>query len=135
MLYRTDKISVVKSSLISTVFYRENGIEDFTRDVLYVKFLLEESEIHTFTVHLPSRRNDNANVEFRNQILEVLRNKVDEILRDDPHAYVLIIGDFIGNPNNDFERSFLIKKAGKDLYNDVFFSPIHQIRYGVYILS
>ena len=131
MLYRTDKISVVKSSPISTVFYRENGIEDFTRDVLYVKFLLEEIEIHTFTVHLPSRRNDNANVEFRNQILEVLRNKVDEILRDDPHAYVLIMGDFNGNPNNEFARSILKTQAGKDLLNNELYNPMLTIGYGV----
>lgn len=131
ILYRTDKISVIKSSPIQTVFHRENEIQDFTRDVLYVKFLLEEMEIHTFTVHLPSRRNDNANLEFRNKILEVLRMKVDEILVDDPHAYILIMGDFNGNPNNEFAQSILKTNSNKDMFDDELYNPMLNLGYGI----
>lgn len=131
VLYRIDKISIMKSSPISTVFIRENGDCEFTRDVLYVKFLLEEIEIHTFTVHLPSRRNSDINLEFRNQILKDLRTKVDEILTDDPNAYILIMGDFNGNPNNEFARSILKTKPGKDLSEDELYNPMLSIGYGI----
>src|SRR5690606_41574203 len=91
MIYRKDLINPLVAEPIRLQF-PETGIpSDFTRDILYVKFNLNELELHTFVLHLPSRQNVDVNRDFRNLIMRKLRERMDEILEEDPNAYIVIM--------------------------------------------
>lgn len=100
LIYRKDLIKVIDSEPIGQTYERETGRIDYTRDTLYVKFEFKEKDLHVLVAHLPSRRDDNVNHEFRNLVLIGIRNKIDEILASDPNAQIILIGDMNGNPDD-----------------------------------
>lgn len=91
-----------------------------TRDILYNKFELKGGEIlHTFVNHWPSRRKGQEASEYKRvKAATVLKAKTIEILKKDPQANIVIMGDFNDYPDNKSLKSVL--KAGTDtraLYN------------------
>lgn len=99
LIYRRDLIDVEKAEPIRFAF-PEVDPTDFSRDVLYVRFKLHEFEVHTFTMHLPSRRDVDMNRDFRNLTLTKIRIRIDEILKENPEAYIILMGDMNGNPDD-----------------------------------
>lgn len=76
---------------------------DHTRDVLYAQLRLAEGkELHVFVNHWPSKRDGAASVPKRMAAAGVVRQRVDALLKRDPDAQVLIMGDFNDAPG---ERS------------------------------
>jgi endonuclease/exonuclease/phosphatase family metal-dependent hydrolase len=72
---------------------------DRTRDVLYVEIALTGDErLHVFVNHWPSRRDGARSVPKRMTAARVVREAVDEVLRADPDAQVLIMGDYNDTP-------------------------------------
>jgi len=130
VLYRENLIRLVKSEPLHFTF-PEDAIspEDFTRDILYVQFELKRNIIHTFVLHLPSRRDIDVNRDFRNLILEKIRRKADEILNENPNAYIIIMGDFNGNPDDEDARSILRTTDDPLLNQDEFFNPMFRFKY------
>lgn len=125
LIYRRELIFPEKIEPIRLTF-PESGIPtDFTRDVLYVKFKFQNWFIHTFVLHLPSRRDIDVNRDFRNMILQKVRSKMDEIFDEDPNAYVVIMGDMNGNPD-DIDAVNILKTREvsqiepREMYNPMF---------------
>lgn len=131
LLYRRDFFENVQSIPLSNSFLRENGREDFSRDILYSKFQLKNTLIHCFIVHLPSRRDNDFNKEFRNLILNTLRKKVDELLDKDPSAYVMVMGDFNGNPTDVDAQAILNTTDLDDFEINQLYNPMMQIGFGM----
>lgn len=131
LLYRKEFVQILDAKPIESVFERENGRLDFSRDLLYVKFKIADFEIHSFTLHLPSRRDDDANLLFRNQNLQQLRQEIDKLLAQDAQAYILCLGDFNGNPNDEYAVSLL--NTGLELGDDAhrLFNPMLNIGHGI----
>lgn len=66
-----------------------------TRDILYVKGKLGEEELHLFVNHWSSRREGKEETEERRvAAAKILRGEIDEILRNDPLANIITMGDF-----------------------------------------
>ncbi len=84
-----------------------------TRDILYVKgLLLQKDTIHIFVNHWPSRYGGYLpTVPKRKQAALMLRNMADSILRINPGAAVLIMGDFNDGP---YDESFSLTLRAKD---------------------
>lgn len=131
LLYRKEHISIIEVIPIRESFTTKKGRIDFTRDVLYVKFELEKGVIHSFIIHLPSRRDNNTNSEFRNSMLRKIRAKVEEILEENPDANIVLMGDFNGNPNDEFSRSILKSTPDLEPMSDELYNPMLTIGYGV----
>ena len=130
ILYRKNLIRLLKSEPLRFTFPEEAVVpEDFTRDVLYVRFKLNQNLLHTFVVHLPSRRNPDVNRDFRNLILTKIRAKADEILNSEPNAYIVIMGDFNGNPGDEDARSILRTTDSEPMNDGGFFNPMFQFKY------
>lgn len=92
-----------------------------TRDILHVFGKLGKDKIHLFINHWPSRWGGMEKSE-PNRIIaaQTLKNKVDEILQDDPNAKIVIMGDMNDEPNNKSLSSVLQAKApglNSQLYN------------------
>jgi predicted extracellular nuclease len=73
---------------------------DKTRDILYVKGIaLKSTTLHIFINHWPSRRgSQEASEALRIEAARVLRYQVDSVLKTNPSANILIMGDFNDNP-------------------------------------
>jgi len=70
-----------------------------TRDILYVKGLINGIFIHVFVNHWPSQWAGKVETEkSRFAAAAVLRNAIDSIFITEPHANILIIGDFNDTP-------------------------------------
>jgi len=106
--------------MLDTESLRVNLKSTLTRDVLYTKFELKGGEIlHTFVNHWPSRRMGQEASEYKRvEAARTLKTKTDAILKADPKANIVIMGDFNDYPDNKSLKQVL--KAGTDtrkLYN------------------
>jgi predicted extracellular nuclease len=79
-----------------------NSPHQRTRDILYVAGTLRNNDtLHVFVNHFPSRLGGELESEnSRIAVATVLRQKVDSLFQDNPHANILIMGDFNDYPDN-----------------------------------
>lgn len=98
-----------------------DSIPDFkTRDILYVKGELQGGKIiHLFVNHWPSRRGGEGSEIRRILAAHVARAKVDEILKTDPKANIVLMGDFNDHPDNVSIQDVLKAKAVTDTSADL----------------
>ena len=99
-----------------------DSIPDFkTRDILYVKGQLQGGKvIHLFVNHWPSRRGGEGESEIRRiQAATVARAKVEAILKADPNANIVLMGDFNDHPDNVSIQDVLKAKAVTDTSADL----------------
>lgn len=74
-------------------------VDDRTRDVLYVRLdLARKGMLHVFVNHWPSRRDGDTSIPKRMAAAKVVRDRVNALLKDDPEARILIMGDFNDSP-------------------------------------
>lgn len=120
LLYDSEQFEVIRSENIPVKM--PNNERFVTRDILHVfgKFN-DGSSTHTFINHWSSRREGRKETEPRRvQAAGVLRSKVDVILKNDPFANILIIGDFNDYPTNKSLKDILqAKEAGFENGNDL----------------
>lgn len=129
LIFNYQDFQLEKSYPIHPPEFINNGIQDFTRDILYVKGKLAGVETHIFVVHLPSQRDKNINLDKRNAIAGLIRYRCNEILYDDPQAKIIVFGDFNSNPEDE-----TLKKVFKttDYYQNQqiseFYNPMEMMR-------
>ena len=130
LLYRKNLIRPIHSEPLRFTF-PEGAIDpqDFTRDTLYTQFEMGQNIIHVFVVHLPSRHDVDVNRDFRNLILGKIRTKADEILNENRRAYIIIMGDFNGNPDDEDARSILRTTDSPPLTEGEFFNPMFRFKH------
>jgi predicted extracellular nuclease len=115
LLYDTSCFKVTYSKTFSVQLTNEEGLPDYTRDILLVTGLLEEEEIHVIVNHWSSRR-EGANETEAKRLAAA--NKVIEIINDlkseNENSKIIIIGDFNDDPINE-SIQHLVKN--QDLFN------------------
>lgn len=73
-----------------------------TRDILYFKALLKKDTLHCFVNHWPSRSGgEEASAPKRALAAAALKQKTDKLLSADPHAIIVLTGDFNDDPLNE----------------------------------
>lgn len=122
LIYRKEFIQIVAAEAIRQSFVKADGLEDYTRDDLYIKLKFNEELMNVFVVHFPSRSNNNEKQDFRNQIMRNLRLRIDEILTNEPESKIILMGDLNGNPDDPFAKKILrtsnkIHMSDFELYN------------------
>lgn len=90
---------------ISTQFIRVDISDDSsstTRDILYIEGKINKVDtIHLFYNHWSSRSGGQmASEPKRIKCAKTLKNHTDSILKLNPNAYIIILGDFNDEPNN-----------------------------------
>jgi len=108
LLYQKKAFKVEKSETIQINFPKEI-VEDYTtRDVLVVKGILQNLPVTIFVNHWPSRRGGLEKSEpKRMYVAQQVRKKVDEILKNDANANIILMGDFNDEPENNSLRKGL----------------------------
>lgn len=102
----------------------------FTRDILYVKGVLDNTDtLFVLVNHWPSRGGgEKQTAPYRNNGARVCRSVYDSLLQNHKHVNMIIMGDLNDNPDNVSITSYLrakpsLDKTGeKDLYN-----PFHEM--------
>lgn len=97
LLYRRDSFKITGSEAIKVKF---RNSDDKTRDILSVKGKMSGGQtLHIMVNHWPSRREGTKESEYKRvDAAAILRQKVDKILREDPAADIVIMGDFNDEP-------------------------------------
>ncbi len=115
LLYQKDHFEIIHSESISVYIEEENGIRDYTRDILWVEGKLHNETIHILVNHWPSRRDGALSTQFKRIIAaEKNREIIDQITIDTPDAKIIIMGDFNDDPANESIKNHLVKN---DLFN------------------
>ncbi len=95
--YNPDIISILESSPIF-VPLKKGGK---TRDILYVKVDFSGNDLHIFVNHWPSNYGGKSKaIPKRATTAVILKNKIEEILTNDPQAEILIMGDLNEDPTD-----------------------------------
>ncbi len=100
MIYNTQSFIVQESN---PILVHLPGIEDRTRDILHVKGKTAfDDSLHLFITHFPSRREGTDKSERRRYfVASELQNAVYKVLKKNPNANVLIMGDFNDTPDDN----------------------------------
>lgn len=130
LLYDQDVFTVIESSKLRIKM--EDDPNFATRDILYVEGELTGGvKTHVFVNHWSSRREGQFETEPRRvEAALTLREKVDEILKQDANANILILGDFNDHPDDKSLQTVLrAKESGfegeGDLINLLFDEHTH----------
>ncbi len=125
MLYRKDLFKPIEHKAI-TVDLKPDTFK--TRDILYVKGILDEEDtLHVFVNHWPSRIGGEGQSEFKRiNAAKTLRKEVDNIMKNDSTAKIIIMGDFNDYPNNkSLEEVLLAKKDTSEIQSGELFNMLY----------
>ncbi len=97
----------------------------FTRDVLYVKGIMDGDTIHVFVNHWPSRSGgEERSIPARAAAAMVAKNKVDSLMAINPNTKVIIMGDLNDDPISPSVAKVLNAKGKeKDVKPGGLFNP------------
>lgn len=100
LIYRPEEFKVLKQMAIPVHFKNEPNYK--TRDILYVKGKAPDHEVfHIFVNHWPSRIGGLEKTEpNRVEVAQILKSKIDSILKRNSRAKIIIMGDMNDEPAN-----------------------------------
>lgn len=95
---------------------QEDQDKSSTREILYAKGLVYKKDtLHVLVNHWPSRvGGEEETAPKRWQASQLLFSVIDSIIRINPNAKVVVLGDFNDTHNNESVDRFLTPKDGKD---------------------
>ncbi len=115
LLYNPKYFTMETSKPYRLYLEKENGSEDYTRDVLRVSGKLMDKYVHFLVNHWPSRREGQKESNPKRMIAaKKTADIIGEFKQNDSEAKILVMGDFNDNPN-DGSMNFLADVA--TLYN------------------
>lgn len=126
LLYRASDMIVLEAMPLNIAFSESPNSK--TRDILYVSLLIQRKDtLHLLVCHFPSRLGGEAETnEKRKFVATVVRTKVDGLLKINPEAKIVIMGDMNDYPTNEsvLEVIGAVNPKGKkhpaDFYNLMF---------------
>lgn len=106
LLYNKNEFQVIESKPIPVLIHEKNGVRDYTRDILYVKGILNEEILHIYVNHWPSKRNGYDETRAKRiEIAHMLHAEINQIDEENPN--IIVMGDFNDNPNDDSIKGHL----------------------------
>ena len=137
MLYKKDRFKVKSSKAHPLYLKRKDGTIDYTRDHLVVAGELDNDPIYFVINHWPSRAGGQMKSEPSRVLAGKLNKKIiDSVLKQNPRAYIINMGDFNDNPNDKSIQSNLNSISKKtdmkfnQLYNPM--TELYKKGYGSY---
>jgi len=99
MIYRKDAFKELSHETLSVNFLDDPEFK--TRDILHVIGKIRNKTVHVFVNHWPSRIGGDEKTEPKRVLAaSVLKNRVDQILKQDAKARIIIMGDMNDEPQN-----------------------------------
>lgn len=121
LLYDTQAFEVLHSETFSVELFNDEGLPDYTRDILLVSGLLDAEKVHVIVNHWSSRREGEKETEHKrlassNKVVEI----ISALKEADENAKIMIIGDFNDEPQNKSIKQ-LVEKCN-------LFNPMETLR-------
>lgn len=110
LLYDKDRFRVIKADTL-----RVKGFK--TRDILYVVGVTRDSNkdtLHIFVNHWPSKRSGDESAERRAQVAKMFNSKTNSILKKNPRAKIIAMGDFNDDRIDTMVTGLVHKRAKTD---------------------
>ena len=120
LLYDEDAFTMINSTKLRVRLANNQNFA--TRDILYVQGELADGvHTHVFVNHWSSRREGQSETEYKRlEAAQTLRKKVDEILKRDVDANIIIMGDFNDHPTDKSLQTILrAKESGYEGEGDL----------------
>jgi len=115
LIYHKPSFDVLHSEPITLLIYEKNGVRDTTRDILYVKGLLNGEEVHIFVNHWPSRRDSDTETAYKRvKAAETLKEVMHRIEKEAESPNYIVMGDFNDGPLADSIKTLM---QATTLYN------------------
>jgi predicted extracellular nuclease len=106
LLYNKNEFKVLESKSIPVLIYEKNEVRDYTRDILYVKGILNGEIVHVYVNHWPSKRNGYDETRLKRiDIANMLHSEIAQLEEENPK--IIIMGDFNDNPNDESIKGHL----------------------------
>jgi endonuclease/exonuclease/phosphatase family metal-dependent hydrolase len=116
MIYNPAQFRVLKAEPLHVDLTGVSG-KSITRDVLHVYGILNGDTVHVFVNHWPSRLGGEEESGPKRAIAaKVNKDAIDAIMKNDPNAKAIVMGDLNDNPTDNSVVNVLGAKANK---NDV----------------
>jgi hypothetical protein len=128
LLYNPKHFTPISSRPIPLLIFND-GYRRFTRDVLYVKGLLDADTIHVMVNHWPSRSGGEAKTApSRNSGAKLCRAVIDSVLNIVPDAKMFVMGDLNDDPTDASLKSYLRAVGNiKDVHKTGMFNPYEEM--------
>ncbi len=115
LLYDPECFQVIRSEAIPLLVFNEEGVRDYTRDILHVEGKLNGEPFHVFVNHWPSRRRGEEVTEQRRLTAsETLTHFMQGLTESHAAPNFIVMGDFNDGPE---AKSIQQLKNSLDLYN------------------
>jgi len=115
LLYKSDIFKVENSETFSVYFEDELAKQDYTRDILLVKGILNNEAINIIVNHWSSRREGVKETEYKRiAAAKVVNTIIETLKKEDPNSKVIVMGDFNDNPNCN---SITLMEKESELFN------------------
>lgn len=138
LIYRKEKFQLLSDTAYAIRFPFDTASR--TRDILYVMGIgLDTDTIHIFVTHWPSKYGGAfITIPKRKYVAKQINNYAKEILKSNPNAKILIMGDFNDNPHEESVAKSLNAKSPNnyksgDLINLMW--PLTKGSYGTHFYS
>lgn len=130
LIYRKEFFQPLASKARKLLIYEADnpGKRDYTRDQLVVSGLLNKEEIHIIVNHWPSRGGGEARSGYKREKAAYLNKRIiDSLMKLDPEAKIISMGDFNDDPTNKSFKKILNTKAEKNLLSTELYNPMENM--------
>ena len=131
LLYRTRYFLPLETKKHKLFIYEaENPAKrDYTRDQLVVTGLLNNEELNFIVNHWPSRGGGEARSAYKREKAALLNKKIiDSLVRVNPEAKIISMGDFNDDPNNkSFKKVLKTEADKKNLPDNSLYNPMENM--------
>lgn len=129
LIYKKQMFQPIESEAIELRLWSEKGERIYTRDILYVRGILDNEEIHVFVNHWPSRRGGKSRSNpKRMKAAYLVKQKMEQILLAVPNAKIIILGDFNDDPKDKSIAYGLLKPSKTEIALSKFlFNPMQRM--------
>lgn len=115
LIYKEAFFKVENSETFSVYLQNEEGLRDYTRDVLLVEGQLGNEKLHIIVNHWSSRREGEKETEYKRlAAAKVVNSVIARLKNEQSNAKIIVMGDFNDNPDDD---SLMLLEKESNLYN------------------
>jgi len=110
LLFNPELIKVVNHEAISIHFPWDSTLK--TRDILYVKMhVIGTGILHVYINHWPSRYGGELSSEPKRVfVAKQLADRIDALLKEEPNAAIVVLGDLNDSPSNKSVKEVLVER-------------------------
>ncbi|MFV0531789.1 MAG: endonuclease/exonuclease/phosphatase family protein [Flavobacteriales bacterium] len=129
LIYQKDRFMVTEKEHHPLILFDRDGRRDYTRDILHVGGYLDGEKIHILVNHWPSRSGGASTSEpKREKAGDLARKIVNDILKKEPGAKIILMGDFNDGPTNSSIKKHLRTTEKLSKANDsILYNPMENM--------